>query len=534
MGQVSYGTITITDTNDIEKIYMQYCRSTSSSLNGGTDVPNKTVGWQDATPAWKDGEYIWQRAVVQKSGTGEKSYGTPVCVTGAQGSTGEPGRSLKSTTTQYTTATASATITESNMGSYTWSADVPTYNANTPAYWVRITNIYENPTKTEYVFYKDNGISDAVKTSHDANSTAASANSKADNAVSTAGQAKTIAEQAQSNLAAYQSSNDTRAAAIESRAKYFWWDSEGAHIASGVSPTMSASNTDPEQNKPSTFGFNALTAPGALKLRRYATDLAVLDTGSLSFYIPPSNWTATSPTGPKAMELTAQGLYFYQPNASNNKMMELTGSALKFYDANGINVQATFGGSQATISGTINAYDGQIGNSEDNYWYIGNYTDYFQNTSAAIKSHGTAFIQLGDSNTWRLATNRIHTAWNDDSDSGDAFRLHFLNFNQKYWDLGLHLPTVTNGTLTNNKFLYIRNAPNTQTLENLGVDLEDSGYDYWSYQFYVTAEGSLYAKNLYVLDDNGHATQIGGTDGVYLLKSGGTITGNLTVNGTIT
>jgi len=184
----------------------------------------------------------------------------------------------------------------------------------------------------------------------------------------------------------------------------------------------------------------------------------------------------------------------------------------------------------AYIRGSIYAYDGTIGlEDSSNYWYIGNYLDYNQGQSAMIRSHGTAAIQLGDNTTWRLSTNRIHTAWNDDSISNEAFRLHYPSYNGKYWDSGLHVPTSAT-----DKFLYIRNASTSTSLENLQNDINDnSGGNYWSYQFYLTNDGSLYAKNIYIMDDSGNTTQIGGTDGVYLLKSGGTISGTLNVTGAL-
>lgn len=514
MAQVSYGTITITDTNDINRIYVEYCRSTSNQLSGST-VPGITVNWSESTPAWVDGQYLWQRAVIEKSGTLEKTYGTPVCITGAQGetgsqgSTGAAGRSLTSTTTQYTTAATNATITQSNMGNYTWSSNVPDYNANTPAYWVRITNIYSNPSSTEYIIYKDNGITDAVKTSHDANTTAAAANSTANTANQTANTANSTANSA--NTKADQAVTNVNN--LQNKLKYYWvnevahtngvngWTKPnypaGTYAASGIDGTT----FDTENS--STYGYNTWYANG-INLRYNAIKLG---------------------------ELTGSALTFYQPSTTNQgaKAMELSGSALKFYASNGTTVQAEFGGSKAQVSGTINAYDGQIGNSEDNYWYIGNYLDYFENQSAIIKSHGTASIQLGDSNTWRIATNRIHTAWNNDSSSGDAFKLHFPVYDNKYWDSGLHLPTSAN-----DKLLYIRNSSSSNTLTYLNEALEDQYTNRWNYLFYITNSGSIYAKNIYVLDDNGQATQIGGTDGVYLLKSGGTITGNLEVNGTLT
>ena len=475
MSQIAYGTITITDTNDIESIVIEYARNQSSS-----SAPES--GWSTDRPAWAQGYYIWQRTRTHKAGTdaSKDTYGTAVCITGSTGATGATGQSLSSTKTQYTNVASNVTITTNNHTSYTWTDNVPAYNSSKPAYWARVTNTYTNPAKTEYLVYKDQGITDAIKTSNDANTIAGQAKT-------TANEAKEIAQQASADVTN-----------LQTRTKYFWTNlvaktgyPVGTYAASGID----GATFDYENS--STYGYNTLYSNG-IKLRYNAINLGELTGTALTFYHP-----STASQGAKAMELGA--------------------TALKFYDATGSTAQAEFGGTQARVSGTINAYDGQIGNSSSNYWYIGNYTDYNQNQSAAIRSYGTAFIQLGDSNTWRLATNRFHSAWNDDS-SGTAGQLHYPVYDSKYWDSGLHLPTSKT-----DKFLYIRNAPNTQTLENLQNDLEDSGYDYWTYQFYVDGEGNLHAGDIY-----SHGTLISGTSAPYLLKSGGTITGNLEVNGTLT
>ena len=192
----------------------------------------------------------------------------------------------------------------------------------------------------------------------------------------------------------------------------------------------------------------------------------------------------------------------------------------------------------AYIKGSIYAYNGTIGQSNTNYWYIGNYRGYDQQPSAYIKGNGTATIQLGSSSTWRLNTNRIHTAWNDDSNSGNAYRLHYPIFEDKYWDMGVHVPTSKT-----DKFLYIRSSDpnnaaisNSNTLENLSNDINDAIGDYWNYQFYVTSEGNLYAKNIYVLDQYNNPIQIGGSDGiagVLPVYSGGTGSTSFTSKGII-
>ena len=536
MAQKAYGTITITDTNDINRIYVEYCRSTSNQLSG-TTVPDITRAWGETTPEWVDGQYIWQRTVVEKSGTLEKSYGKPVCLTGAQGETGEQGpqgntgaagRSLTSTVTQYTTATNDATITQSNMDNYTWSNNVPTYNSNTPAYWVRITNTYSNPSSTQYIFYKDNGITDAIKTSNDANTTATTANTKADNAVSTANSANTTANQTQTNLNNYITSNNNAMTALQTKTKYFWtnlvahtngsggWTKPnypvGTYAASGISGTTF------DEEDSSTYGYNTLYANG-IKLRYNAINLGELTGSSLIFYKP-----STTSQGGKAMELSGSALKFYNPDNGSISMMDLTSSGLTFKTAAGATI-GTFGsdtsGGLLDLSGRLNIRGGgRIGQDSDNYWEFGDNRSYNDEDSAYLIGKGTASIQLGSTGHWRLDSNRIHTGWyqlSDSSSSTPAGSLHFdtgtENGSTYYWDYGMHYPDKAGGG--NNKFLYIRrsNATTSTTLGTMKGRIDDDTY--WVYKFYVDGSGNVHAPGFYIGDST---TPIGGGAGTVAEK----------------
>lgn len=200
MATTAYGKITIIDVTDIENIYMVYAGSSSNSV--APDSTNFNLWKTDITQV--TGDYIWQRTVVKKSGVVITStnfqdyYGDPVCISGPEG---ESGRHLASITTEYTQATAAATITTSNMNNYTWTTNVPPYNSNTPTYWVRVTSVYagsadytdtyngevltgeqassENTTSGDtniiYQIYKDEGISGAIAAAQSASENAADA-----------------------------------------------------------------------------------------------------------------------------------------------------------------------------------------------------------------------------------------------------------------------------------------------------------------------------------------------------------------------
>jgi len=212
MSQVSYGTITITDTNDIERIYMEYAQSTSNSV-----APTSSE-WSESIPTWKQGYYIWQRTVTKMQGVPltNDSYGDPVCLTGSTGSQGPQGTqglqgntgvgvsSITTTYCNYGTGTPAATYSG-------WQTTVPVYDSSKPNYWVKTVVNYNDGTSGTPVIYKDNGITSAT-------STAAAANTTANQANQTAGQANQTANQA--NETATQAATDAANALRRTEAKY--------------------------------------------------------------------------------------------------------------------------------------------------------------------------------------------------------------------------------------------------------------------------------------------------------------------------
>ena len=500
MSNLAYGTFTITNLSAVTSVDVYYYNSTSStSLSGGS--------WSTDTPTWTNGRYIWSKTVTTWE-QGVTTESEPVCITGQKGSTGAAGQSVTRITQQYALGTSSTTAPTSG-----WSTTMPAFESG-KFYWTRSEIVWANPTSTTYTTaVLANGITSA-------NTTAAAANTNAQSAVSTANTANQTANTANQTA---NTANQTAQNAVS--------------IANGKN-TIYYSSSKPTGGtyKAGDTWFN-LTTDG---YRLYEYDTTAND------------WVQKSMDGKSITAGTVTAAQIHAGAITTDKLAtnaiksvnyaagtapySLTGTFLDLSNGNiftpnfGVNNDSTDNiDNGAYIKGTIQAYDGKIGSDNNNYWYIGNYFDYNQGQSAMIRSHGTAAIQLGDNSTWRLSTNRIHTAWNDDSTSGEAFRLHYPTYGGKYWDSGLHVPASAT-----DKLLYIRNAATTVSLENLQNDINDnSGGNYWNYQFYLTNDGSLYAKNIYIMDDNGGTVQIGGTDGVYLLKSGGTISGNLEITGTL-
>ena len=524
MSQISFGTITIVDTNDIQRFYVEYAKSNSS-------VAAPTTGWSQNRPTWQNGTYVWQRTVIKKQDVVQLEYGNPVCITGEKGQTGQQGiqgntgngiSSIVTTYCNYGTGTPTASYSG-------WSSNVPEYDSTKPNYWVKTTVNYTsgNPSVT---IYKDLGITEAAEKANLAVTTAQTANTNSIEAISIAGS---------KNKIYYSDSFPTGGTYINGDTLFK--QSNAGTVMYVYDDTYTDSTTG--HWKQQQFEENAIS------------DLAITNAKIKDLH--GDKITANTIAGNKivshditAVQLATNAIKStnYQagtaPFSNRGTFLDLSNGNM-YSPVFGVN--ATENNQGAFIKGSVQAYDGRIGQNQLNYWYIGNYYDYNQLKSAYIKGNGTATIQLGDTSTWRLNTNRIHTAWNENKQGGDDYKLHYPVYNSKYWDMGLHVPTSKT-----DKFIYIRNSSSSTSLTNLQNNINDQTNgtnNYWNYQFYITSEGilsakslktinntfevtdggSLYARNIYIKDQNGALTQIGGTDAAYLSKTGGIITGDLTV-----
>lgn len=327
MAQVSYGTITITDTNDIENITIEYARNQDP-------LTAPTSGWDTTRPTWAQGYYIWQRTRIHKTGTSASTdtFGDAVCLTGSAGQTGNTGQSLTATKTQYTHVASNVTITTSNHTSYTWTDNVPEYDSTKPVYWGRVTNTYSNPSKTEYIVYKDNGLTEAIAKSVEANTNASEALDKANEAESIATHANEDAQGALSQAAAAQ----YQAEALDAKLKAFFWPGDsnytGAYAVSGIDgTTLNPSSI-------STYGFNVAIRPAAVSIGYNAIKALELDgaTPSLKFYVPSKTTQATNPS----MELTSSALTFYKIGTAD-KTLEVSSSGINLYGSTTSTADAT-------------------------------------------------------------------------------------------------------------------------------------------------------------------------------------------------
>lgn len=451
MSQVSYGTITITDTNDIESITVEYNRNQSSS-----SAPSATdSGWSTTRPNWAQGYYIWQRTRVHKSGTtaDKDVIGTAVCITGSTGSTGAPGRGLTDTTTQYCNY-GTGTPADNYSG---WTDAPPSYDSSKPNYWVMITNTYSAAPTPEIIKYKDEALTKAVADAAIANSIAQHANEDAQGAMSQSANGiasiyrvwyRTNTTTAPSKPPAHVTSeaddvNNTwttvkpkenadnryyfyceetvtnggvsswtnpvldtsnlsqyEIGALTTKVKNFWWNSDGAHIASGIN------GADVDKNSPvSAYGFNSLVGLTGISFGYNNAKVIDLNTTpsptSLKFYQPPTISGSTVTQGALAMELSSNALKFYGSSTSTpDASLSSTGLNLA---KGSITLGDYF---SVTNTGVLTAKSGTIGG-----WSFTDAALYYSNATPGYSTTNLVISKSSAVNTNAIAGSETNKHW---------------------------------------------------------------------------------------------------------------------------
>lgn len=180
----------------------------------------------------------------------------------------------------------------------------------------------------------------------------------------------------------------------------------------------------------------------------------------------------------------------------------------------------------AFYQGTVNADAGYFGDANNN-WYIGsaefdnirNKDDALVNSVeySALISKGNAALTAGH---WYLMSQDgslgIQSGWT--TINGGNYVLD--KETQKYYDMGMVEPIFGSKNEWDNKFLYIRRVKDPSSSQST-----------WEYLFKVDKDGTIYENGTKLSDKYARKDAVGST---YLPLTGGTVTGNLTVNGTLT
>ena len=169
------------------------------------------------------------------------------------------------------------------------------------------------------------------------------------------------------------------------------------------------------------------------------------------------------------------------------------------------------------MRGTINATAGLIGIDSTNSWKIGSTSVVASGSTskeyASLTATGRALISTGK---LQLHDDKLNT-YNYGS---------YIKYNGTYYDYGIQAPELDktkydsgNTEKTAGAFIYVRSY--TPTTGSTAAPQYDSD---WTYLFRVTKDGSIYFGE----------TLVSGSEGAFLSKSGGTITGDLSVKGKLT
>ena len=172
---------------------------------------------------------------------------------------------------------------------------------------------------------------------------------------------------------------------------------------------------------------------------------------------------------------------------------------------------------KAYINGEVIATSGSIGNSASNYWEIGTKTDYNASQSAAIIAHGSSYIQSGQ---FMIHDDKVNTQSYDSNRN-----ITYPKYDGTFYDFGMQAPKISGSGYVagiSDLFLYGRKFT--------GANLPAFDTD-WTYIFKVDKDGNIYENGTKLSEKY---ASISGVDGTYLPLTGGTISGNLTVQGTLT
>lgn len=180
----------------------------------------------------------------------------------------------------------------------------------------------------------------------------------------------------------------------------------------------------------------------------------------------------------------------------------------------------------AFYQGTVNADAGYFGDANNN-WYIGSAEfDNIRNKDDALVNGVEYSALISKGNTaltaghWYLMSQDgslgIQSGWTTINGGNYVFDKE----TQKYYDMGMVEPIFGSKNEWDNKFLYIRRVKDPSSSQST-----------WEYLFKVDKDGTIYENGTKLSDKYARKDAVGST---YLPLTGGTVTGNLTVNGTLT
>ena len=443
-----------------------------------SDSATELVGgeWTTNSVTWISGKYVWQKVITYyKDKTDNSQTAKAICISGANGQDGKPGENgVKGKGVKSITpqyAISDSNVLQPNEG---WSDQEPEWSEG-KYIWTRTLVIYDDNTQETTTPIVSNGLNSALSISTVARKQANTANTNASNALTTATSANTTAKEAETK-------------AQQSLDQFLWL------VKSGSSST-SLTLTD-----------SAITAI------------------TKQFTIQSPDGSATIIEGGK---LKTDALKSNNYVAGNDGTYSAFGTFLDLSNGE-IHTPGFYLDSvgNAFYQGTVNADAGYFGDANNN-WYIGSAEfDNIRNKDdalvngveySALISKGNAALTAGH---WYLMSQDgslgIQSGWTTINGGNYVFDKE----TQKYYDMGMVEPIFGSKNEWDNKFLYIRRVKDPSSSQST-----------WEYLFKVDKDGTIYENGTKLSDKYARKDAVGST---YLPLTGGTVTGNLTVNGTLT
>lgn len=443
-----------------------------------SDSATELVGgeWTTNSVTWISGKYVWQKVITYyKDRTDNSQTAKAICISGANGQDGKPGENgVKGKGVKSITpqyAISDSNVLQPNEG---WSDKEPEWSEG-KYIWTRTLVIYDDNTQETTTPIVSNGLNSALSISTVARKQANTANTNASNALTTATSANTTAKEAETK-------------AQQSLDQFLWLVKSGSSSTSLTLTDSAVAAITKQFIIKSPDGSATIIEGGKLKTDALKSNNYVAGNdgtySSLGTFLDLSNGEIHTP----GFYLDSVGNAFYQ--------------------------------------GTVNADAGYFGDANNN-WYIGSAEfDNIRNKDdalvngveySALISKGNAALTAGH---WYLMSQDgslgIQSGWTTINGGNYVFDKE----TQKYYDMGMVEPIFGSKNEWDNKFLYIRRVKDPSSSQST-----------WEYLFKVDKDGTIYENGTKLSDKYARKDAIGST---YLPISGGTVTGNLTVNGTLT
>ena len=443
-----------------------------------SDSATELVGgeWTTNSVTWISGKYVWQKVITYyKDRTDNSQTAKAICISGANGQDGKPGENgVKGKGVKSITpqyAISDSNVLQPNEG---WSDKEPEWSEG-KYIWTRTLVIYDDNTQETTTPIVSNGLNSALSISTVARKQANTANTNASNALTTATSANTTAKEAETK-------------AQQSLDQFLWLVKSGSSSTTLTLTDSAVAAITKQFIIKSPDGSATIIEGGKLKTDALKSNNYVAGNdgtySSLGTFLDLSNGEIHTP----GFYLDSVGNAFYQ--------------------------------------GTVNADAGYFGDANNN-WYIGSAEfDNIRNKDdalvngveySALISKGNAALTAGH---WYLMSQDgslgIQSGWTTINGGNYVFDKE----TQKYYDMGMVEPIFGSKNEWDNKFLYIRRVKDPSSSQST-----------WEYLFKVDKDGTIYENGTKLSDKYARKDAVGST---YLPISGGTVTGNLTVNGTLT